>query len=141
MIGETEAIRPDDEVRRVVLCSGKVYFDLLKARAEKGDDTVALVRVEQLYPFPRISLGEVLRRYRNAEVVWCQEEPENMGAWGFVDRRIEQVLAGLDVAAAAAALCRPRRGGIARHRTVQAPCAGAGAARRRGIGGVSVGGF
>ncbi len=99
VIGETEAIRPDDEVRRVVLCSGKVYYDLLKARAEKGDDTVALVRVEQLYPFPRISLGEVLRRYRNAEIVWCQEEPENMGAWGFVDRRIEQVLAGLDVAA------------------------------------------
>jgi 2-oxoglutarate dehydrogenase E1 component len=60
---------------------------------------VALVRLEQLYPFPRVSLGEQLRRYRSAEVVWCQEEPENMGAWGFVDRRIEQVLAGLDVAA------------------------------------------
>jgi 2-oxoglutarate dehydrogenase E1 component len=99
VICESEAIRPDDEVRRIVLCSGKVYFDLLKARAEKGDDTVALVRLEQLYPFPRRSLGEVLRRYRNAEIVWCQEEPENMGAWGFVDRRIEQVLAGLDVAA------------------------------------------
>ena len=97
-----------------MLCSGKVYFDLVKARAEKGDDTVALVRVEQLYPFPRVSLGEVLRRYRNAEIVWCQEEPENMGAWGFVDRRIEQVLAGLDVAAQAAALCRPRRGRLAR---------------------------
>jgi 2-oxoglutarate dehydrogenase E1 component len=99
VIGETGTIRPDDQVRRVVLCSGKVYFDLLKSRAEKGDDTVALVRVEQLYPFPRITLGEVLRRYCNAELVWCQEEPENMGAWGFVDRRVEQVLAGLDVAA------------------------------------------
>jgi 2-oxoglutarate dehydrogenase E1 component len=99
VIGETGTIRPDDQVRRVVLCSGKVYYDLVKARTEKGDDTVALVRLEQLYPFPRRSLGEVLGRYRNAEVVWCQEEPENMGAWGFVDRRIEQVLAGLDVAA------------------------------------------
>jgi 2-oxoglutarate dehydrogenase E1 component len=99
VIGETETIRPDEQVRRVVLCSGKVYYDLLKARAEKGDDTVALVRLEQLYPFPRRSLGEVLRHYRNAEVVWCQEEPENMGAWGFVDRRVEQVLAGLDIAA------------------------------------------
>ncbi|MGE3784088.1 MAG: 2-oxoglutarate dehydrogenase E1 component [Alphaproteobacteria bacterium] len=99
VIGETGAIRPEDKVRRVVLCSGKVYFDLLKTRAENGDDTVALVRLEQLYPFPRRSISEVLRRYRNAEVVWCQEEPENMGAWGFVDRRIEQVLAGLDVAA------------------------------------------
>jgi 2-oxoglutarate dehydrogenase E1 component len=90
---------PTSAVDRVLLCSGKIYYDLAKARAEKGDDTVALVRLEQLYPFPRRSLSEVLRRYRNAEVVWCQEEPENMGAWGFVDRRIEQVLAGLDVAA------------------------------------------
>jgi 2-oxoglutarate dehydrogenase E1 component len=99
VIGESGAMAPDDKVRRVVLCTGKVYFDLVKARAEKRDDTVALARIEQLYPFPRRSLAEPLRRYRNAEIVWCQEEPENMGAWGFVDRRIEQVLAGLDVAA------------------------------------------
>ncbi len=99
VIGETERIAPDEAVRRVVLCSGKVYFDLKKARTEKGDDRVALVRVEQLYPFPFASLGRILRGYRHAEVVWCQEEPQNMGAWGFVDRRIEQVLAGLDIAA------------------------------------------
>ena len=85
--------------RRVVLCSGKVYFDLLKARAEKRDDGVAILRVEQLYPFPFASLGRALQRYRNAEIVWCQEEPQNMGAWNFVDRRIEQVLAGFDGAA------------------------------------------
>jgi 2-oxoglutarate dehydrogenase E1 component len=82
-----------------VLCSGKVYLDLLKARAEKGDNGVALVRIEQLYPFPFVTLGKVLQRYRNAEIVWCQEEPQNMGAWFFVDRRIEQALAGLDIAA------------------------------------------
>jgi len=99
VISETDAIAADDRVRRVVLCSGKVYFDLLKARAEKADQGVALVRVEQLYPFPFVSLGKVLQRYRNAEIVWCQEEPQNMGAWFFVDRRIEQALAGLDVAA------------------------------------------
>jgi 2-oxoglutarate dehydrogenase E1 component len=98
VIGETDAIAADDRVRRVVLCSGKVYFDLLKARAEKADDRVALVRVEQLYPFPFNTLGKVLQHYRNAEIVWCQEEPQNMGAWNFVDRRIEEVLAGLDVA-------------------------------------------
>jgi 2-oxoglutarate dehydrogenase E1 component len=102
IIGETEEIAAD-KVRRVVLCSGKVYFDLRKARADqgdaKGDGRVALVRVEQLYPFPFTSLAKALQRYRNAEVVWCQEEPQNMGAWNFVDRRIEQVLAGLDVAA------------------------------------------
>ena len=99
VIGETEAIAADDQVRRVVLCTGKVYFDLAKARAASGDNRVVLVRVEQLYPFPFNTLAKVLGRYRNAEVVWCQEEPQNMGAWTFVDRRLEQVLAGLDVAA------------------------------------------
>ncbi len=103
IIGETATIAPDDEVRRVVLSSGKVYFDLAKVRAERGDANgsarVALVRIEQLYPFPFASLGRILQRYRNAEIVWCQEEPQNMGAWGFVDRRIEQVLGGLDGAA------------------------------------------
>jgi 2-oxoglutarate dehydrogenase E1 component len=99
VIDEVEPIAPDDQVRRVVLCSGKVYFDLAKARAARGDARVALVRVEQLYPFPFHSLSRVLAHWRNAEIVWCQEEPQNMGAWSFVDRRIEQVLADLDVAA------------------------------------------
>jgi 2-oxoglutarate dehydrogenase E1 component len=88
-----------DQIRRVVLCSGKVYFDLAKARAASGDDRVALVRVEQLYPFPFDTLAKLLARWPNAEIVWCQEEPQNMGAWNFVDRRIEQVLSGLEVAA------------------------------------------
>jgi len=108
VIGETETIAPDGEVRRVVLSSGKVYFDLLKARAEKGDKSVALIRIEQLYPFPFKTLADVLRRYPRADIVWCQEEPQNMGAWGFVDRRIERVLAGLDIAAK-----RPRFAGRA----------------------------
>jgi 2-oxoglutarate dehydrogenase E1 component len=99
VIGDSEASAADEAVRRVVLCTGKVYFDLAKARAKKGDDRVALVRIEQLYPVPFDALAKVLQRYRNAEIVWCQEEPQNMGAWNFVDRRIEQVLGGLDVAA------------------------------------------
>ena len=99
VISEGDALAADDRVRRVVLCSGKLYFDLLKARTAKGDERVALVRVEQLYPFPFDALGKVLQPYRNAEIVWCQEEPQNMGAWNFVDRRIEQVLDGLDIAA------------------------------------------
>jgi 2-oxoglutarate dehydrogenase E1 component len=108
VIAEGDTFAADDQVRRVVLCSGKVYFDLSKARAAKGDGSVALIRIEQLYPFPFAALGKVLRRYRNAEIVWCQEEPQNMGAWNFVDRRIEQVLAGLDIAAK-----RPRFAGRA----------------------------
>jgi len=108
IIAEGDRIAAEDQVRRVVLSSGKVYFDLDKARAAKGADRVALVRVEQLYPFPFAALGKVLQRYRNAEIVWCQEEPQNMGAWNFVDRRIEEVLAGLDIAAK-----RPRFAGRA----------------------------
>ena len=99
VIDETEPIASDDQVRQVLLCSGKVYFDLLKARAASGGDRVALVRVEQLYPFPFDTLAKLLACRRNAEIVWCQEEPQNMGAWNFVDRRIEQVLSGLDIAA------------------------------------------
>jgi 2-oxoglutarate dehydrogenase E1 component len=99
VVDEPELVVAADRVRRVVLCSGKVSFDLLKARAENGNDRVALIRIEQLYPFPFDTLGRVLRRYRNAEIVWCQEEPQNMGAWNFVDRRVEQVLAELDIAA------------------------------------------
>jgi 2-oxoglutarate dehydrogenase E1 component len=108
VVDEPELVAAADRVRRVVLCSGKVYFDLMKARAENGGDRVALIRIEQLYPFPSDTLGRLLRRYRNAEIVWCQEEPQNMGAWNFVDRRIEQVLAELDIAAK-----RPRFAGRA----------------------------
>ena len=99
VIPETDAIAPEEEVKRVVLCTGKVYYDLLAERREKGVTDVAIVRVEQMYPFPRNSLAKALAPYRNAEVVWCQEEPENMGAWSFMDRRIEKVLAALEIKA------------------------------------------
>jgi len=97
VIPEIDAIAPADEVRRVVLCTGKVYYDLLAQRRERGVNDVALIRLEQLYPFPERNLGRALAPYANAtSVVWCQEEPENMGAWNFVDRRIEKVLRGLE---------------------------------------------
>ncbi|MFB9970688.1 2-oxoglutarate dehydrogenase E1 component, partial [Pseudoroseomonas cervicalis] len=99
VLPEVDALVPAEQVKRVVLCTGKVYYDLLQERRDKGVQDVAIVRVEQIYPFPRISLAKVLAEYRNAEVVWCQEEPENMGAWTFVDRRIEKVLGELDVKA------------------------------------------
>ena len=71
-----------DKVRRIVLCSGKVYFDLLSARRERAIDDIAIMRVEQLYPFPRRRLAELLEHFpQAAEVVWCQEEPRNQGAW------------------------------------------------------------
>jgi len=97
VFAETEKLIDDAKVRRVVLCTGKVYFDLLARRREQKIDDVALVRIEQLYPFPVNTLATVLARYKNAEFVWAQEEPENMGAWNFVDRKIERVLAKLEV--------------------------------------------
>lgn len=88
VLPESEALVAADKVRRLVLCSGKVYYDLLQARREAAIDDVALVRVEQLYPWPRQTLRELIAGYPAAEVVWCQEEPANMGAWSFVFPRL-----------------------------------------------------
>jgi 2-oxoglutarate dehydrogenase E1 component len=82
----------DKKIRRVILCCGKVYFDLLEEREKRGLDDVYLLRVEQLYPFPTKALMTELSRFKQAEIVWCQEEPRNMGAWFFVDTFIEWVL-------------------------------------------------
>jgi 2-oxoglutarate dehydrogenase E1 component len=95
-IDETDQLVPDDKVNRVVLCSGKVYYDLRAARRERKIRDVAIVRLEQIQPFPAKALADSIGKYRFADVVWCQEEPQNMGAWSFVERRIEQVLIGLD---------------------------------------------
>jgi len=85
-------LRPDNEIKRVVICSGKVYYDLLEARDKQQRDDVYLLRVEQLYPFPARALIHELGRFKFAEIVWCQEEPKNMGAWYFMDANIEWVL-------------------------------------------------
>jgi 2-oxoglutarate dehydrogenase E1 component len=95
-IDEMDQLVPDDKVNRVVLCSGKVYYDLRAARRERKIRDVAIVRLEQIHPFPAKALADSIGKYRLADVVWCQEEPQNMGAWSFVERRIEQVLIGLD---------------------------------------------
>ena len=92
VIGEVDELVAPEKVKRVVLCTGKVYYDLLQERRDKGVKDVALVRMEQIYPFPAVTLPKVLAPYKNAEVVWCQEEPENNGAWNFLDRRLEDVL-------------------------------------------------
>lgn len=86
----------DEKIRRVVLCTGKVYYDLLEAREAKEIDDIYLLRVEQLYPFPFKSLITELARFPQADVVWCQEEPFNMGYWTFVEPNLEYVLTKLD---------------------------------------------
>jgi 2-oxoglutarate dehydrogenase E1 component len=83
-----------DKVKRVIACSGKVYYDLVKKREEKGHDDVAILRVEQLYPFPHKAFSAELKKYPNAtEVVWCQDEPQNQGAWFFVQHYLHENMA------------------------------------------------
>ena len=82
----------DDKIRRIVLCSGKVYYDLYEEREKRGIDDIYLMRVEQLYPVPLKALVAELTRFKNAELVWCQEEPRNMGAWHFIEPYLEWVL-------------------------------------------------
>ena len=86
-------LKPDSEIRRVVMCSGKVYFDLADEREKAGIDDVYVLRIEQLYPFPARTLIQELSRFVNAnDFVWCQEEPKNMGSWTFIEPNLEWVL-------------------------------------------------
>ncbi len=88
----TDGLAADEKIRRVVLCSGKVYYDLLEEREKRGIKDVYILRMEQLYPFPQKALTTELKRFPLADVVWCQEEPKNMGAWFFVDPLIEDLI-------------------------------------------------
>ncbi len=90
IIPEQKEIKAD-KVKRVIACSGKVYYDLVRKREEKGADDVAILRVEQLYPFPHKVFANELKKYPNAtELVWCQDEPQNQGAWFFVQHYINE---------------------------------------------------
>ena len=92
LIAETAKITAAEKVRKVVLCSGKIYYDLFEAREAREINDLVLIRLEQLYPFPKEELVSELKKYKNAEVIWCQEEARNMGAWKFVEELIEEVL-------------------------------------------------
>ncbi|MGA8392508.1 MAG: 2-oxoglutarate dehydrogenase E1 component [Burkholderiaceae bacterium] len=90
VIGESKVLKAD-KVKRVIACSGKVYYDLVKKREEKGADDVAILRVEQLYPFPHKVFAAELKRFPNAtEIMWCQDEPQNQGAWFFIQHNIHE---------------------------------------------------
>ncbi|MDO5755990.1 MAG: 2-oxoglutarate dehydrogenase E1 component [Rhodobacterales bacterium] len=91
--GNSETVLvPDDQIKRVVMCSGKVYFDLLEERDRREITDIYLMRYEQFYPFPAQSSVKELDRFKQAEMVWCQEEPKNQGAWSFIEPNIEWVL-------------------------------------------------
>ncbi len=126
VIGDaTPGLQQDGKINRAVLCSGKVYYDLLAAREAQKITDVALIRVEQFYPFPHKLLAQQLARYPKAEIIWCQEEPENQGAWTFLDRRIEGVLKEINhqarrpVYVGRAAAAAPATGSLKRHNKEQ----------------------
>jgi len=119
-------LKPDDKIKQVVICSGKVYYDLLEERDARGIDDIYLLRLEQFYPFPALSLVKELERFKQANVVWCQEEPKNQGAWSFVEPNIEWVLSRIDAAtqrpryAGRAATASPATGLASQHKAQQA---------------------
>ncbi len=116
----------DDKIKRVVMCSGKVYYDLLEERDARGIDDVYILRYEQFYPFPAQSAVKELERFKNAEMVWCQEEPRNQGAWSFMEPNIEWVLTRIKakhtrpVFAGRAAAASPATGLASKHKAEQA---------------------
>jgi 2-oxoglutarate dehydrogenase E1 component len=119
-------LKPDAEIKRVVMCSGKVYFDLLAERDARGIDDVYLLRLEQFYPFPAQAVSKELARFENADIVWCQEEPKNQGAWFFVEPNIEWVLGRIGAKAKRAsyagrsASASPATGLASQHKAEQA---------------------
>ena len=114
------------EARQLVLCSGKVYYDLLEERDRRGLRDVHLLRIEQLYPLPEDALLEVMARYRHCQLVWCQEEPRNSGCWNYIDEQLEELALKVDMAdprpryAGRSTSASPAAGLLERHRREQA---------------------
>ncbi|PZX18235.1 2-oxoglutarate dehydrogenase E1 component [Palleronia aestuarii] len=119
-------LKSDDKIRRVVVCSGKVYYDLLEKRDAEGLDDVYLLRLEQFHPFPAHSLVKELERFKQAEMVWCQEEPKNQGGWSYVEPNLEWVLTRIKaehnrpVYAGRATAASPATGLASQHKAQQA---------------------
>ena len=91
-----QSLAKPEQIRRVILCSGKVYYDLLQERRDRKISDIYILRIEQLYPFAKEELAAELKQFKNADVIWCQEEPKNQGCWSFIDPLIEEVLVSSD---------------------------------------------
>jgi 2-oxoglutarate dehydrogenase E1 component len=114
-------VGPPNKMRRVIFCSGKVYYDLLNYRAERKIDNAAIIRIEQLYPFAENKLREMLKPFaKSAKFVWCQEEPQNMGAWSFIEPRLRTAFCSEISYAGRDASASPAVGSLARHKREQA---------------------
>ena len=86
------SLQKDNKIKKVVMCSGKIYYDLIEERERTKNNDTVFVRIEQLYPFPAKTLAKVLKKYKKAKFIWCQEEPKNMGAWNTMRNYIERTL-------------------------------------------------
>ena len=120
ILGAPEA-GPVDNVKRIIFCSGKVYYDLLKYRSDRKIDDAAIIRIEQLYPLAEKRLREMLKPFpKGAKLVWCQEEPQNMGAWTFIEPRLRTLFCTEIAYAGREASASPAVGALARHKREQA---------------------
>jgi 2-oxoglutarate dehydrogenase E1 component len=110
-----------DKVKRIIFCSGKVYYDLLNYRTQRKIDDAPIIRIEQLYPLAEKKLRETLKPFpKNAKFVWCQEEPENMGAWTFIEPRLRTLFCTEIAYAGRETSASPAVGALARHKREQA---------------------
>jgi 2-oxoglutarate dehydrogenase E1 component len=96
ILSEESKIAPDEQIKKLILCSGKIYYDLFEARKAAKINDAAIIRLEQLYPFPSKELKDEIKKYKNADIIWCQEEPKNMGAWHFIRDLVGEVLAEVE---------------------------------------------
>jgi 2-oxoglutarate dehydrogenase E1 component len=120
ILGSPE-VGPANKMKRVILCSGKVYYDLINYRAEKKIDNAAIIRVEQLYPLHEAKLKSMMKAFpKTIGTVWCQEEPENMGAWSFIEPRLRKLFEREIAYAGRDASASPAVGSLARHKSEQA---------------------
>jgi 2-oxoglutarate dehydrogenase E1 component len=120
ILGSPEA-GPADKVKRIIFCSGKVYYDLMNYRAERKIGNAAIIRIEQLYPLAEKKLREMLKPFpKSAKLVWCQEEPQNMGAWSFIEPRLRTLFCSEIAHAGRDASASPAVGALARHKREQA---------------------
>jgi 2-oxoglutarate dehydrogenase E1 component len=111
---------PADNVKRIIFCSGKIYYDLLKYRSERKIEDAEIIRIEQLYPLAEKRLREMLKPFpKNAKFVWCQEEPQNMGAWTFIEPRLRILFCTEIAYAGREASASPAVGALARHKREQ----------------------
>ncbi len=86
------SLKKDNQIKKVIMCSGKIYYDLIEEREKTKKNDIVFVRIEQLYPFPAKTLAKVLKKYKKAKFIWCQEEPKNMGAWNTARNYIQRTL-------------------------------------------------